>query len=159
MPVQREWEVRLRARVHQSVGVVRTYDAPDPVMGFIQQVLKEAGRDQEVATDIKIVKVGVCEMYVHDKQKVWENACRIIISMMASDPSLLGKPSGRLSEDPPPMVRDPCNLYTKEPFPQSHAGEQYTVSSRRSLSLSLKTPLQQSINQNARPAMPMAKQT
>ena len=27
-------------------------------------------------------------------------------------------------------------LYTKEPFPQSHAGEQYTVSSRRSLSLS-----------------------
>ena len=34
------------------------------------------------------------------------------------------------------MVRDPCNLYTKEPFPQSHAGEQYTVSSRRSLSLS-----------------------
>ena len=35
------------------------------------------------------------------------------------------------------MVRDPCNLYTKEPFPQSHAGEQYTVSSRRSLSLSL----------------------
>ena len=36
-----------------------------------------------------------------------------------------------------PMVRDPCNLYTKEPFPQSHAGEQYTVSSRRSLSLSV----------------------
>ena len=35
------------------------------------------------------------------------------------------------------MVRDPCNLYTKEPFPQSHAGEQYTVSSRRSLSRSL----------------------
>ena len=35
------------------------------------------------------------------------------------------------------MVRDPCNLYTKEPFPQSHAGEQYTVSSSRSLSLSL----------------------
>ena len=35
------------------------------------------------------------------------------------------------------MVRDLCNLYTKEPFPQSHAGEQYTVSSRRSLSLSL----------------------
>ena len=35
------------------------------------------------------------------------------------------------------MVRDPCNLYTKEPFPQSHAGEQYTVSSLRSLSLSL----------------------
>ena len=34
------------------------------------------------------------------------------------------------------MVRDPCNPYTKEPFPQSHAGEQYTVSSRRSLSLS-----------------------
>ena len=34
------------------------------------------------------------------------------------------------------MVRDPCNFYTKEPFPQSHAGEQYTVSSRRSLSLS-----------------------
>ena len=37
------------------------------------------------------------------------------------------------------MVRDPCNLYTKEPFPQSHAGEQYTVSSRRSLSLSLQS--------------------
>ena len=38
--------------------------------------------------------------------------------------------------DDPIMVRDPCNLHTKEPFPQSHAGEQYTVSSRRSLSLS-----------------------
>ena len=35
------------------------------------------------------------------------------------------------------MVRDPCNLYTKELFPQSHAGEQCTVSSRRSLSISL----------------------
>ena len=32
-------------------------------------------------------------------------------------------------------VRAPCNLYTKEPFPQSHAGEQYPVSVRRSLSL------------------------
>ena len=33
------------------------------------------------------------------------------------------------------MVRDPCIFYTKEPFPQPHAGEQYTVSSRISLSL------------------------
>ena len=33
------------------------------------------------------------------------------------------------------MVRDPCNLYTKEPFPQSHAGEEYMVSSCRSLTL------------------------
>ena len=33
-------------------------------------------------------------------------------------------------------IRALCNLYTKEPFPQSHAGEQYTVSVLGSLSLS-----------------------
>ena len=34
-------------------------------------------------------------------------------------------------------VRDPCNPYTKEPFPQPHAGEHYTFSLDSSLSLSL----------------------
>ena len=34
-------------------------------------------------------------------------------------------------------VRAPCNHYTKQPFPESHAGEQYTVFSCRSLCLSL----------------------
>ena len=33
-------------------------------------------------------------------------------------------------------VRDLCNVYTKEPFPQSQTGEQYTVSVRRSLPVS-----------------------
>ena len=33
------------------------------------------------------------------------------------------------------------DLYTKEPFPQTHAGEQYTVFSRRYLSLSLSLSL------------------
>ena len=35
----------------------------------------------------------------------------------------------------------PCNLYTREPSPQSHAGEQYAVSVRRSLPLSLRVGL------------------
>ena len=39
-----------------------------------------------------------------------------------------------------PKVRAPCNLYNKEPFPQSHAGEQYMVPLCRSLSLSLVIP-------------------
>ena len=76
MPVQREWEVRLRARVQQSVGVVRTYDAPDPVVGFMQQVLKEAGRDQEVAADIKIVKVGVWEVWTLHANRSAGYVCR-----------------------------------------------------------------------------------
>jgi hypothetical protein len=56
--VQREWEVRLRARVNQAVGQVKLYDAPDPVQGFVQQVLKEAGREQQQAADVKVIKVG-----------------------------------------------------------------------------------------------------
>ena len=42
--------------------------------------------------------------------------------------------------DPPPTTESEASLYTKEPFPQSHAGEQYTVSLRRSLSLSPLNP-------------------
>ena len=51
--------------------------------------------------------------------------------------------SSTSSPPPPPaararvMVRDPCTVYTKEPFPYSQAGEQHTVSLRRSLFLSL----------------------
>ena len=92
MPVQREWEVRLRARVQQSVGVVRTYDAPDPVAGFIQQVLKEAGRDQKEAALIKIVKVGawvVRDVHIPVDGRCGsclqvQNGCRFIMNMMSS---------------------------------------------------------------------------
>ena len=38
-------------------------------------------------------------------------------------------------------VRALCNLYTEEPFPQSHAGEQHTVSRSLSLSQSSGSPL------------------
>ena len=36
-------------------------------------------------------------------------------------------------------VRAPCYLYTKEPFPRSHAGEHYMRCSSGDLSLSLKS--------------------
>ena len=58
MPVQRGWDVRLRARMKQSVGMLKVFDAPDPVKGFIQQVLKEAGREQGEAAKIRVIKVG-----------------------------------------------------------------------------------------------------